>query len=134
MKLVRFSTNSQSPRLGALQGDRIADIEASLATTLTRRGVVRAHEIARVLVPQSTRGFLEGGAAAAEAVLSITEWVTVPAASARLHAPIADPGKFICIGLNYRDHADRKSTRLNSSHTVISYAVFCLKKKKIENR
>src|SRR5215211_9288674 len=29
-----------------------------------------------------------------------------------------------------RDNAeDRKSTRLNSSHTVISYAVFCLKKK-----
>src|SRR5437588_10933393 len=27
-------------------------------------------------------------------------------------------------------HKDRKSTRLNSSHTVISYAVFCLKKKK----
>src|SRR5438034_8204152 len=27
---------------------------------------------------------------------------------------------------------DRKSTRLNSSHTVISYAVFCLKKKKIQ--
>src|SRR5947207_10547535 len=26
---------------------------------------------------------------------------------------------------------DRKSTRLNSSHTVISYAVFCLKKKNI---
>src|SRR2546426_2482426 len=28
------------------------------------------------------------------------------------------------------DPADRKSTRLNSSHLVISYAVFCLKKKK----
>src|SRR5947207_6263912 len=28
------------------------------------------------------------------------------------------------------DAADRKSTRLNSSHTVSSYAVFCLKKKK----
>src|SRR5438132_12732719 len=28
--------------------------------------------------------------------------------------------------------SDRKSTRLNSSHTVISYAVFCLKKKKIQ--
>src|SRR5438034_7304750 len=27
---------------------------------------------------------------------------------------------------------DRKSTRLNSSHTVISYAVFCLKKKNID--
>src|SRR5438034_7228510 len=29
---------------------------------------------------------------------------------------------------------DRKSTRLNSSHTVISYAVFCLKKKKKNRR
>src|SRR2546430_12170773 len=28
---------------------------------------------------------------------------------------------------------DRKSTRLNSSHSQISYAVFCLKKKKIDN-
>src|SRR2546426_7831542 len=27
---------------------------------------------------------------------------------------------------------DRKSTRLNSSHLVISYAVFCLKKKKVK--
>src|SRR5256885_6347169 len=30
----------------------------------------------------------------------------------------------------YRKTEDRKSTRLNSSHLVISYAVFCLKKKK----
>src|SRR2546422_3029338 len=30
--------------------------------------------------------------------------------------------------------ADRKSTRLNSSHGYISYAVFCLKKKKTHNR
>src|SRR2546422_3910526 len=31
------------------------------------------------------------------------------------------------------DSPDRKSTRLNSSHGYISYAVFCLKKKKKEN-
>src|SRR5947207_9238109 len=31
-----------------------------------------------------------------------------------------------------RRTGDRKSTRLNSSHTVISYAVFCLKKKMIK--
>src|SRR5688572_32414231 len=30
-------------------------------------------------------------------------------------------------------HRDRKSTRLNSSHSQISYAVFCLKKKKNKN-
>src|SRR6478735_1229793 len=36
----------------------------------------------------------------------------------------ATPGRCRCAG-------DRKSTRLNSSHLVISYAVFCLKKKNI---
>src|SRR5436190_9733499 len=34
------------------------------------------------------------------------------------------------VDLDIRSFLDRKSTRLNSSHTVISYAVFCLKKKK----
>src|SRR2546422_2161477 len=33
-----------------------------------------------------------------------------------------------------RSHGDRKSTRLNSSHGYISYAVFCLKKKKKHNK
>src|SRR5256885_9224338 len=33
-----------------------------------------------------------------------------------------------------RQYSDRKSTRLNSSHLVISYAVFCLKKKKQLNK
>src|SRR3712207_8938461 len=33
-------------------------------------------------------------------------------------------------GADHRDVGDRKSTRLNSSHANISYAVFCLKKKK----
>src|SRR5438034_6533882 len=37
------------------------------------------------------------------------------------------------ITLDQEEVGDRKSTRLNSSHTVISYAVFCLKKKKKQN-
>src|SRR5437588_8525157 len=49
---------------------------------------------------------------------------TLPVISprARLYAPPRKPRA-----------RDRKSTRLNSSHTVISYAVFCLKKKKKKN-
>src|SRR2546429_5837331 len=35
----------------------------------------------------------------------------------------------LVIGLMYASRRDRKSTRLNSSHGYISYAVFCLKKK-----
>src|SRR5437588_9731956 len=49
--------------------------------------------------------------------------------------------QFHCTGRAYLDmHGlifetrDRKSTRLNSSHTVISYAVFCLKKKKKKSK
>src|SRR5699024_11690564 len=45
------------------------------------------------------------------------------------HALIqADAGQSVCHGIA----EDRKSTRLNSSHVSISYAVFCLKKKKIK--
>src|SRR5256885_2602206 len=36
-------------------------------------------------------------------------------------------------GQRHARHIDRKSTRLNSSHLVISYAVFCLKKKKTQH-
>src|SRR2546422_8594535 len=44
----------------------------------------------------------------------------------------------VCLGLGFGGlagvgGADRKSTRLNSSHGYISYAVFCLKKKKDPN-
>src|SRR5256885_2878568 len=39
-------------------------------------------------------------------------------------------GERVGCGGRRRGEQDRKSTRLNSSHLVISYAVFCLKKKK----
>src|SRR5437588_8685080 len=53
----------------------------------------------------------------------------------RLSSSVADPKSSLLpsrtmIRREDFGSADRKSTRLNSSHTVISYAVFCLKKKK----
>src|SRR5262249_56307372 len=126
MKLVRFSTNGQTPRLGVLQGARTADPQASVAASLTRRGVIRAAELAAALVPSSTRAFLEGGPLVEETVAGVKEWVTVPANAARLHAPITDPNKFICIGLNYRDPAEEANQPIpteppispNSSNTI----------------
>src|SRR3712207_7442535 len=47
----------------------------------------------------------------------------VPLGGAHDHDGVALPGLGVKV-------ADRKSTRLNSSHANISYAVFCLKKKK----
>src|SRR5260221_7488162 len=46
----------------------------------------------------------------------------------------APPGAKPPRGVPAPRERDRKSTRLNSSHTVISYAVFCLKKKKKNNQ
>ncbi|PYM38068.1 MAG: hypothetical protein DME17_05735 [Candidatus Rokuibacteriota bacterium] len=106
MRLVRFSQNGQAPRLGLLRGDQVADLAASYAATLARKGVGRAEAIAAAVFPPSTRAFLEAGPAALDAIRSITEWAQAPLNTLRLHAPIADPGKIICIGLNYRDHAE----------------------------
>src|SRR5947207_3937122 len=47
--------------------------------------------------------------------------------------PAQVTGTVILVPLINIQSLDRKSTRLNSSHTVISYAVFCLKKKKNRN-
>src|SRR2546426_9362943 len=61
----------------------------------------------------------------------------VSGAAEGVHAAASIPQKMIG-GTARRAHMglnlDRKSTRLNSSHLVISYAVFCLKKKKKNNK
>src|SRR2546427_5535000 len=55
----------------------------------------------------------------------------------KLHLDIGLSGQRLTLGVDYaikgtmlREYEDRKSTRLNSSHSQISYAVFCLKKKR----
>src|SRR3712207_7131654 len=61
----------------------------------------------------------------------VEEGHPLPAAAGVEHRPVRAPGLELA---GHRDDrgdpdADRKSTRLNSSHANISYAVFCLKKK-----
>src|SRR5256885_14062934 len=54
--------------------------------------------------------------------------IRAPHRTRRRGSPAPDvQGQATCVR---GDHGDRKSTRLNFSHLVISYAVFCLKKKK----
>src|SRR5688572_31330307 len=48
-----------------------------------------------------------------------------------IEGQVRDPGDMAKLDVHlYKAIGDRKSTRLNSSHSQISYAVFCLKKKK----
>src|SRR5256885_16699742 len=60
-------------------------------------------------------------------------WIELDFPATPPTAAVAPPGLVDALGVKPRyvgKTRDRKSTRLNSSHLVISYAVFCLKKKK----
>src|SRR5258708_18237211 len=50
---------------------------------------------------------------------------------ARIRCSAAEP-RYVASNVVLARRRDRKSTRLNSSHQIISYAVFCLKKKNVE--
>ncbi len=114
MKLVRFSSNGGPAHLGILAGDEVRDLAATFKRLLEHRGVIRAGEIAATLFSGSTRAFLEAGEVGTSALAKMEEatkggqiaWVSLPARSVQLLAPIHDPEKLICIGLNYRDHAE----------------------------
>src|SRR5690349_24167797 len=74
---------------------------------------------------------LEGSIRKAGARVRITGQLVDAASSSHLWADKFDGSLEDVFGLQDRI-TDRKSTRLNSSHVEISYAVFCLKKKKIK--
>src|SRR5437867_9560523 len=57
-------------------------------------------------------------------------WLTIGPPSSAQRNVRCSSSKYVC---NSGRREDRKSTRLNSSHRTISYAVFCLKKKKKKN-
>jgi 2-keto-4-pentenoate hydratase/2-oxohepta-3-ene-1,7-dioic acid hydratase in catechol pathway len=118
MKLVRYSVHGSAPRLGNLVGDQVRCLGETYHRYLSARGVTRAGELAHTLFPPSTRGFLAAGSAAQDALHAMEEatrsgrleWLTHPLASVKLHAPLHDPEKFICIGLNYIDHAEETNS------------------------
>jgi 2-keto-4-pentenoate hydratase/2-oxohepta-3-ene-1,7-dioic acid hydratase in catechol pathway len=59
-------------------------------------------------LPGNVRLLLEGGPSVLQAVATLanrTDAVKTPMADARFQAPIVDPRKIICVGVNYKDHA-----------------------------
>jgi 2-keto-4-pentenoate hydratase/2-oxohepta-3-ene-1,7-dioic acid hydratase in catechol pathway len=90
MRLATIQTKS-GPRAAVSQGNHYVDLQATDAG-----------------LPNSMRGLLEAGAdalqRAAKAGASANA-VKLPADSVQLLAPVPDPHKIICLGLNYRDHA-----------------------------
>jgi 2-keto-4-pentenoate hydratase/2-oxohepta-3-ene-1,7-dioic acid hydratase in catechol pathway len=89
---------------------RLATIQTASggrAAVQVRDAYVDVHATDAAL-PDSVRQLLTAGPevlAAAERAARRADAVTYPAAQAKLLAPIPDPRKIICLGLNYRDHA-----------------------------
>ena len=66
--------------------------------------------------------FLQGGGEAVERAARYAEdgGDATPADEVRMHAPVPNPGKFICIGLNYRDHAIESGMEIPEIPTVFT--------------
>src|SRR5207248_10149737 len=104
----------------------------SLADALEQLpGVTTSDELgATAQLDVSLRGFQ------VSPVIGVPQGVTVYVDGVRANEPDAHEVNFDLLPLEDVErvevvYGDRKSTRLNSSHRTISYAVFCLKKKKI---
>jgi 2-keto-4-pentenoate hydratase/2-oxohepta-3-ene-1,7-dioic acid hydratase in catechol pathway len=92
MKLVTFSRNG-STHLGALSRRDGQEVVVDL-------------NAAQPALPGDMIAFLEAGESAlAQAQATLADGPAYPLADVRILAPIQRPGKIICIGLNYRDHA-----------------------------
>ena len=105
MRLATIQTPA-GPRAALLHGDSYVDLHA------TRRDL-----------PPSVRELLAGGAnllRAAQQAADQPDAVRYPSASVKRLAPIPDPPKVICIGLNYRDHAAESGAPIPREPVVFS--------------
>jgi 2-keto-4-pentenoate hydratase/2-oxohepta-3-ene-1,7-dioic acid hydratase in catechol pathway len=104
MRFVTFATNDSSQRLGALDGNRIVDLPATDGA-----------------LPGSMRELIAAGSTAWEAAArAIKSPKRVLVEGVRWAAPITDPRKVICIGLNYRDHAAESGAQPPKEPVVFS--------------
>lgn len=116
MKLVTF-TRDGAARLGAL-------------TQRDGRDVIIDLNQAAPSLPNDMIAFLTGGEAnrtlAAQVLANPPSAAVLDRSAVRLRAPIPRPGKIICIGLNYRDHAAESHAELPAYPTVFAKYASCI--------
>lgn len=105
MRLATIQTPA-GPRAAVLQGDALVDLHATDPN-----------------LPASVRLLLEGGPEALRAAAQAARQsgaVKYSAATARLLAPILNPRKIVCLGLNYRDHAAESGSPIPKEPVLFS--------------
>ncbi len=116
MKLVTF-TRDGAARLGALTQRDGRDV------------IIDLNQVSPSL-PNDMIAFLAGGEAnrtlAAQALANPPTEAVLDRSAVRLNAPIPRPGKIICIGLNYRDHAAESNAEVPAYPTVFAKYASCI--------
>lgn len=121
MKLVTFKVHTET-RIGALQGDKVVDLNSAYALKLREEGVLAPRRKADALIPACMIGFLEGGEesltaaykalayakANPDAVGLDEESIIMDTETAKLQAPVPSPGKLYCVAVNFYDHATER--------------------------
>lgn len=129
MKLVTF-VSGQARSIGALVGSTVAPLAACYGAHLRSQGVEGWTKRVAAGLPDDMQAFLALGASSMEAARQAVAFVQselaagrtpsgprgesllYPLAEVRLEAPVPRPGKVLCIGLNYRDHAEEVNMKL----------------------
>lgn len=99
MKFVSYRASDGSSKPGVLQGEQIHDLSSAGYSSLLD------------VIAAGAEGLQKAGAAKGAAT---------PLSSAKLLAPIARPGKIICVGLNYLDHARESNMEVPKTPTIFS--------------
>ncbi len=136
MRIVSFigkelTENNSGPRFGALlgNGEFILDFDSAIAANAAKEGDVSKSNPANPLAWLDLDGvWLRQASAAHDTIVGTQQDLKratevgqlLPRAGARLLAPVAPPGKLICIGLNYRDHAAESNMPLPEKPVIFS--------------
>lgn len=105
MRLATIETWA-GPRAAVLAGDSLIDIHATDAN-----------------LPGNLRQLLQGGPEMLQVVAELANRpnaVKQPVSQAKWHAPIVDPRKIICVGLNYKDHAAESGSPIPKDPVLFS--------------
>ena len=125
MRIVCFvpkTSGDAAPRLGALLPDNVhvLDFLAVIAPADAAPPLLAWYDLDGPYLPRALAYAGGAGADAIERAKHTTGGAIVPLADIRLLAPVPRPGKLICVGLNYKDHAAESKMPLPGSPVTFS--------------
>ena len=127
MKLVAFSSSSSTtPRPGALLDEQtVLDFAHAVTGLPALTHALDACDLSHPFL-SAARGLVAKASDANERQRLQQAGALLARSEVTLHAPVPRPGKILCIGLNYRDHAEEQGAELPKAPLVFSKFATCV--------